>query len=418
MVVKKLALLTIPLLAAMTFGSITAYAADGGTIYPEDEDFVKTLTFTSLTDYAVEDGLYAFADGRLVKVYNEGNYTEYAFTDNVTAVDIEDGIIYCGSDGKSYTVDDQLECDYKFEEPLKSITLDNYYYYFKNGDLKVFDEVEETVETYTGYSNLKLCDGKVYAMAENKLYEFAGSKSSGVELEYSVDKSDLKITIGQAASNLKEYAPVQFVEIEAGTFMTEIDLEKLDSEYFTNVSVKKTDKSITALLLCYSGNAAIVSIQGSAYVLLKSKVSKVEIDYSAEIPFANAQMIGGNIYASPFVVSGTVSNSNATGITVTVTGKIEHDILECAFYEVEYTSNGKTVKGYVAEGFLSKVIIEDNKQPENVTDPAYSDKSDTKTILIIFAVVVLVIAAAAYIAHVSAKGKNKKKKTEEPKEQK
>ena len=410
---KKLALLTIPLLALIfTAGGITASAADGNTIYPEDDKFVKTLAFTSLTDYAIEDNLFAFADGRMVKVYKDGNYTEYAFENKVLDVDIKDGVIYCGcSDEKAYTVVDQGMCEYTFPEDQSEILFNGFYYFIDESGLNIFNRSTKENAIYDGeYINLKQYGDKVYAMNGNSLYEFNGSDGSELMLEYAVDKSELKITIGQAAYTLKQYAPVQFVEIEEGSYVTEIDLDNLSGEYFVPLSIIKTEVSAPALLLCYSGNAAIVAIRGTAYAVLKSKVREIEIDCTAEKPFENAQMIGGNIYASPYVVSGTVATSNATGITVKVISRIEHEILECAFYEVEYTLGGKSVKGYVAEGFLSKVIIEDDKEPTLKTDPNYSDSSDTKTILIIFAVVVLVLAAVAYIAHVGSKGKKKDKK--------
>lgn len=419
LVVKKLGLLTIPVLASViAAGSITAYAA-GGTIYPDDEDFIATLSFTALTDYAIEDGLYVFADGRMVKVYNDGKYSEYAFVNKVLNVAIdEDGIIYCGTEEKAYTVEDQLECEYTFKENPETISLNNYYYYFKDNDLKIFDEVNETVVTYKGYSNLKQFGDKVYAMSENKVYEVTSSFVNEIVLQYEVEASDIKITVGDGASNLKNFTVAKTVEIDEGTYITEIDLENLRGEFFSVVSIVKTDEKINALYLCNTGDAMIVSIKDKAYLVPQAKVgSSKDMDSIAYDSSTTAQMIGGNIYASPYVSSETVSASNVMGITVNVIGKIENDILESAFYEVEYILGEKTVRGYVAEGFLSELIIEDTKQQTEHKDKEYSESTDTKTILIIFAVVVLVIAAIAYIAHVSSKGKKKKKKGE-PEEEK
>ena len=401
------------MLAVFAMSSMTAYAADGNTIYPTDEEFTKTLTFTALTDYAVEDGLYAFADGRMVKVYSDGKYTEYAFDYKVTGVEISEGVIYCAClDEKTYTVTTQLECDYTFTENPASISFNNFYYYFKGDTLKIFDEVNETVVNYEGYANLKQFGESVYAIGENKLMQFDGSEAREVMLEYAIDKSDLKITIGTASSDLKKYAPLQFVEIEEGSFITEIDLDKLNGEFFVPLSLTRTENKITALRLCDSGNATIVSIKGTAYAVLKTKVREIAVDAVTDKPFEHAQMIGGNIYASPCVVSGTVATSSVAGTTVTVLNRFEYeDILECAFYEVEYTVGGTSVKGFVAEGFLTEDIREDNKQPTEVTDPNYAEGNDTKTIIIIFAVALLALIAIVYIAHVSSKGKKKKKKT-------
>ena len=414
---KKLALLTIPLLAGLfAMSSITAYAADGNTIYPNDEDFIKTLSFTSLTDYAVEDDLYAFADGRLVKVYRDGIYTEYAFVNKVTAVDIKEGVIYCGSEDKSYTVTDQVECEYEFTQKSGRLLDEDsdFLYNILNGKLYVSDLMQPEVlpTVYEGeYSYLHKYGDTVYAMCGNKLYFFDGASAEEVVLKYALDASDLKITIGDGSANLKKYTKVKFVEIAEGSYITEIDLENLRGEYFSATKVIKTEEKTTALYLCESGNATIVSIKDKAYLVLKSKVSAaVDVDYVVDDTFDSAQMIGGNIYASPYVSSATVATSNATGITVSVLRQIQYDsILECSFYEVEYIMGGKVVTGYVAEGFLSREIIEDKKQPTEMTDPNYSESNDTTTIIIIFAVVVLVLVTVIYLVHLGAKKKKKDK---------
>lgn len=417
---KRFALLTIPLIAAViATGSISANAAVGGTIYPEDSEFIKELSLSSLNDYAIGDGLFAFADGEYVKVYDDGNYSEYAFIGDVTAVDIdEDGVVYCRSEEKTYSLPGQTECEYdEFDSKVNRLLCGDYLYNVLEGKLYVSYLLtpEAPPAVYSGkYSNLKQYGDKVYAINGNSLYAFNGSQGEEVVLEYAVDKADLKITIGQASSSLKEYSEVRFVEIEEGAFMTEVDLEKLDGEYFVPLNIVKAEKGTYALLLSYSGNAAIVSIKNTGYVVAQSKVKEITIDPTTENPYKNAQMIGGKIYASPFVASGTVANSEAAGLIVKVLHKLDYEsILECPFYEVEYQYGEKTVKGYVAEGFLSSVLIKDDNPPKEISDPDYSDDSDTKTILIIFAVVVLVLAAIAYIAHVSSKGKKKGKKKKE-----
>lgn len=417
---KKFAALTISLLAALTsIGGTVAYAADGGTIYPEDEEFIKTLELTSLTDYAVGDDFYAFADGKSVKVYSDGNYKEYAFENSVISVDIKEGVIYCGcSNEKAYTIPDQKDCEYAFPETKTELLFNGFYYFIDENGINVFDKKNNI--TFDGeYSNIKNFGEKVYAVKENKLYCFTGVECAEVVLEYADYSATREITIGQARTALKSYSEAKFVEIAAGASMTAVDLEQVDGQYFIPVSTTKAESNITALLLCYSGNAAIVTVKDTAYVLLKNKVTETQLNCSTEIPFENAQMLGGRIYASPYVVSGTVSSSEATNIKVKVTDRLENaDILGSVFYEVEYTVDGKTEKGYVAEGFLSKLIIEDDKDPTEVKDPEYSDSNDTKTILIIFAVVLLVLAAVGYVSYVSSKSKKKAKNKNKDKDEK
>ncbi len=418
---KKFAAAISALLAAFfTVGSTVAYAADGGTIYPEDDKFIKPLTLSSLTDYAVGDELYAFADGKTVKVFSDGNYSEYAFENDVTDLDIKDSVIYCGcSDGKTYTLTEQAECEYTFTQKENELLYNGFYYFVKesDGSLNIFDKTETA--TYEGnFGNLKRYGETIFASSENELYRISGTQCEKVVLEYADYAVTEKITIGQATAALKTYSPVQFVQIEDGAFMTAIDLSRLDGQHFVPIKTVKSENQAVALLLCYSGNSAIVAIGDASYILLKSKTEEIDLEYSAERPFENAQMLSNNIYASPYIVVGTVAASNAIGQTVKVLGRIEYSgVLDTVFYEVEYKSGEATLKGFVAEGFLSEKIIDDDKDPSEITDPEYSDGNDTKTILIIFAVILLVLAAVGYISHVSAKGKRKSKKKDKDKDE-
>lgn len=412
---KKFAALTTTALLAATllFGGTTAYAADGGTIYPEDEQFIKVLTFDSLTDYALDGEKYAFADGKSVKVYESGEFFEYAFESPIAMVDIEDGNVFALCGEKTYAVPSQTEAEHDFPSVPYPVACGQYIYSFNKSDELVAYNMEEvtTCSFGTGYKNIKSYNGKVYAVRENSFYEFDGENNSEILLEYADFSETRQISIGQASAALKSYSPVKFVKIESGSFMTAVDLEALGGQYFVPVRTIKTDEDTTALLLCYSGNSAIVSIGDSSYIVLKSKTSELEIEYSTQKPFEEAQMMNNMIYASPYVVSGTAYSTNAIGMIVTVLDRIELEgVLDTAFYEVEYTQGTTSVKGYVTEGFLTPYIAEDNKKPELKPDPDYSESSDTKTILIIFAVVVLVLAVFAYVAHISAGKKRRKNK--------
>lgn len=410
---KRLALLAIPILA-VTFsaGGITANAAENGINYPEDDQFTRYLTFSSLTDYAVEGNLYAFADGKSVKIYADGNYDEYLFEKDVTAVDINDGVIYYSLGDTAYSLPEKPEPDHDFKEKPSSITYGNFHYYFSGDQLKILNQSDDSISNLEGFSNLNKFNDKVYAVSENSLYEFTGSEKQKVVLEYAVSASDIEIKIGNSKDKLKLYNGVQFVDIAKDTYLTEVDLYQLKGENFVALDIVKTDKVTTALLLCESGNGAIVSIHEKAYAVLNEKIeSRTVIDTAIEKPY-EAQVVGTDIYASPFTSSGTSANSNATNIIVTVIGRVENSILESVFCEVEYKIGEERVKGYVVEGLLKPPIKDDN-QPEYRTDPDESYSTDTKTILIVLAVVFLVLAAILYISHVSSKGKKKDKKKKE-----
>ena len=58
--------ITMLLAALIPVGGLTASAAASDTIYPEDEDFIKSLKFASLDDFAVNGEIYAFAENNKV----------------------------------------------------------------------------------------------------------------------------------------------------------------------------------------------------------------------------------------------------------------------------------------------------------------------------------------------------------------
>ena len=429
---KRLALLTVPLLAAFAVGGITASAA---TEYPSEEDFTKTLTFTSLNDYAIEGDIFAFADGNSIKVIDGDNYSKYSSVENLkenfTAVDVKDGVIYCLYEGKSYSINNSGaqysfdECVHDFGDKTDSYSADDcdYIYFTNNKGINVL--YKETLETTTydgNYSNIKPYGDKVYAMCDNTLCEFTGFDRKVKVFNYAAKPDDIKIPVDRTADGLKKYSPIQFVDIESGAYMTEIDLDgdldNLSDECFTSLNIIKAKEGTRALLLYRSEDVAIVSIGAHAYAVLDPDTNITNtIDFTHENSLdKNVLLRAARIYATPFVSERTASTSTLT-ITVTVINKIENELLEQAFYEVKYMSGDEELHGYVAEGLLGENIMEDSKDPEYKTDPAYSEKSDTKTILIILAVIVLVLAALAYVAFISKKGKKKEKKKKEENKQ-
>ena len=237
--------------------------------------------------------------------------------------------------------------------------------------------------------------------------------------------------------------------------MTAIDLTSLEGEYFrldfskqkaidkaNNVDVKnkvypasdatyKVDKDTPALLLCYTGNAAIVALgdtaDGTAYILFNDAstvnvLNESEVGCRKEAEFANATIIGNRIYSSPFTVTGTTLKPNAAGTNVTVNCKIVCEgefqgLLNSVYYEVVFKNEeGEDVTGYVAAGFLTEYIIEDNKDPATVPDPEHNESTRVTTVLLILAVVVLVLVAVGYIVYTATSGRKKKDKKETPEE--
>lgn len=403
------------LAALIPVGGLTARAAASDTIYPEDADFIKSLNFTSLDDFAVNGEVYAFAEKNRISVFDSGALTVYEPEKTVAALDCDGDKFYFSTDGgEVYSLpysEEQEPAEYELTEKTDTVIIGNFTYRLsKDGTLKIADFDSDKVVTAQGsYKNLKSFGDTAYAICENELYSFKGDKYEKISLEYADYAATQRIAIGNTYDRLKSYS-LKFVKIAAGAYMTEIDLTSLDGDFFTAGATTSSATETTALLLCYTGkNAAIVAIGDESYILLKSKTAETAVTCETAPEFENATITGNTIYASPYVIIGTAAQPDAAGMIVKVNKKLQYEnVLGSAFYEVEYTANETTKTGYVAEGFLTAFIIEDNKQPNVVPDPDYSEKDDVKTVLLIFAVVVLVLAAVGYLAYVGTSGKRNK----------
>lgn len=415
---KRLAVITTLLFFTLSgVGTLAALADDASlntTIYPED-GFVKTLQFTELNDYDIdiEGGAYYFLDGESCYKYVSGEITS--------------------------------EKHDEFSPALDEISTDRYYYYFTDYDsLKVFDKVNETTTTLGDtYYRLKKFDDSIYAVKDNELYRIEGISAEKVVLDYMDYSITETISVGQAEKNLKASRPLTFVTVKKGAYMTEIDLTSLSGEYFklgyskqkaldkesglsddevrgktyiTADATHKVQEDTTALLLCYTGNAAIIAIgdtdDGTSYILYEDSVEELSAsaisEHVTEPEFNRATVSGGIIYASPFTASGTAIRGNAGSIIVTVKSKVQFEgVLSSAYYEVEFTDEDGTVKtGYVAEGLLENTLIVE-KPPETHPDPEYSESTSVTTVLLILAVVILVLVAVGYLVFTATSGKKK-----------
>ncbi len=425
---KRLAILAISLLTAITaFGNVAAYAAESDTIYPSDEDFIKTLEFGALSDYAVNGEAFAFAEEQKVSVFNGGNLTEYEFGAKVTAVDCAEDTFYCAvGDGTVYSLpyaEGQNAAEHVMPEPETMLKLGKFIYLLEDTTLKVVDTINDKVhKDYEGeFKNLKQFGERVYAMSENAVWTFNGAESEKLIFKYADYSCTQSIAVGQAATALKAYSEPEIVTVKTGAFMTETDLTSVPEKFFAAGDTVTAKENTTAILLCTTGNAAIIAIGMDCYILLSSNVELTEEScYSApDYEYAKITAAGDRIYSSPYVSEGTAIMTGAAGLIVKVLHKVEHTVLDTAFFEVEFTAkDGTTAKGYINGKFLIKVdhVAEDDKKPDTVTDPDYTEESNTKTILIVFAVVILVIAAVGYLAFTatSDKRKNKKEKKTQP----
>jgi hypothetical protein len=387
--------------------------AEGATVYPEDDEFTKTLTFSALSDYAVDGNRYAFAEGNQIFVCENATLESYTLSDTVLSLDTDGGEFFYSTKSGTYKLFDNSVCEHEFQYTTDT-TLSGFNYYFDDdGLLTIYNKANKSAQTLEGtFSNLKVYSQTIYAMSDNVLYSFDGFEKSAVVLQYADYTATVDIFSGTIKDGLKDYK-LTFVTLDAGTYVTEINLKNIGDTINSDGTAKtlKTSEKQTALLLCYSGNAAVISVGDTSYITLKSKVKESTFAYADDCEYSYATVTSNRIYASPFVVDGTAALDNAQGLTVKVKNKLSYEnVLGYTFYEVEYTDGDTTKTGYVAKGFLTEYIFEDNEEPTEVPDKNYSESNDVKTVLLVLGVVILVLIAVAYIGFVITRQKNREAK--------
>ncbi|MDE7453962.1 MAG: hypothetical protein K2N22_06100 [Clostridia bacterium] len=429
---KRLAFISTALLLSVSLaGGISANAAAAETQYPENGDFTSTLEFSSLKDYAVSDGAFAFVDGNTVKVYEvgtldesgekpvykNGSLTEYGdFEVTVTSIDCVNGsFYYSDGNGKVYSLSDKSEAEGVTLTQSKNLLLNEatgYTYTIVEAGITVYKaEVGETKINGT-FSGLKKYGDYIYAISGNELCKFSEADMQTAEMQY-VDYSPAKnISVGNTAEILKNYT-LRFVTVASGAYMTEVDLSSALTDKFKTGETAEILEDAPALLLGYSGNAALVSIGKQSYITLKTNVTEDEGDYFTDAEFTKAQLLGDAIYASPFVMEcGYALYRGNDTVIVDVKRKLKSDVLEADFYEVSYTDKeGKTVTGYVISGLLSGDNVDDDKQPTEKPDANHTEKNNVKTVLIVLMVVILVLIVISYLLWLVTGGKRGKTKS-------
>lgn len=412
--------------AAALFAALgaAAYAETAETAYPADEDFTRTLSFTSLGDYAVNGDEYLFLDtadaGQQLVHYKEGEVTAYGSDETVTAVDCIDGVFCYSTASAVYTLDGGSS-EVTPTGSVTTLTISPYIYYLYGGVLKITDYTNNTITTAEGsYSLLKEYGEKAYAVCDNVLYVFDGTAGTAVELSYTDYSVTENIGAGDTASALLNYT-LAFADVKEGAYMTEVSLETVGDCFNADGSAEtvKAAADTVALVLCYTGNAAIIAIDGQSYITLASALTERTFEYDAENGYEYATVTGSSIYASPFVASASAVYKNVSGEVVKILHRLTYEgVLDYVFYEVSYTSDGTTYTGYVAEGFLTEYIYAEDEEPTEVEEENYTESSDVKTVLLVLAAILLVLTAAGYLTFVATSRKKKDKNKDKNKDKK
>lgn len=420
---------------AVSGGVASADPQTAETQYPES--FTRTLAFSSLSDYAVGTGAYAFAEGKTVKVLTEDALSVYSLNANLTALDYADGSFYYRDEyGRIGSLPVEGRTEHSFDFPAE-ISIGDYYYYIQDSEWKVLNKTDDSVAPLTGYSGVKKYGDTVYAIFDNALCILDGAESTKLDFTYIDYSAAREISVGQTAETLKatDSRSIGIATLKSVTdggfpvYLTEIDLNRLDGETFAVGDTYRIGEQGApapgdlALFLGTTGNAYVISVGATAYLLAKTgaDVSTVPPGSSS---FNRATVSVDNscyAYASPYIGDGTQTFALTAGKEVTVTGRADKrtfPYLAYDFYLIQTTDgDGNEVTGYVPEGYLSEYTFIE-KPPEETKDPDYTEESYLRTVVLILIVIALVLIAAGYLVYVgTAEKKQVSSRKDEPKDQ-
>lgn len=426
---KKLTAITIScvLASAVLLGSggLTVLAdeapAGGATYYPE------TFEASEICDYAVNGNKFAFATDKKIAVF-DGDAQKY-YPVEATALDCCNGeFCYKSTGGIIYDLSG-TQLDYEIAETTDRVFDGTYTYVLEDingGNLKIYDGNENIIEG--SFSNLKVYGNVVYAMNGNVLNKITPPETAtAINYELADYSSASQIKVGNTVETIEAYnlEKPHFTKLENGEYLTEV---KLDAKNFDKTKIKPDgyfqvgstykvgeNSSFTAgtsaLVLCETGNAHIIALNGKNYIKLAKAAAVKDL---TEPDFVSAQIgvPADYVYSSPSICDATRLFKVEWSESVKVLGKIAKATspeLVQDFYKIERTDeDGNTLTGYVPCTFVfeKQEVTDDNK----TEDPAPSTGNNIRTVVLVFMVIVLVLIALGYITFVITSDKKRKKK--------
>lgn len=426
--VKKFATITSIIAACtMLFGGGTAYADGEQTVYPEIFTENAYDAVDSLTDFAVGKDCVSLAYGNTVSIVGSDGKTDYDAGSAVTALDCteSDGstlFFYTDAGGTTRSLPDREPYDGKVQS-YENIDVDGYYYYYDNDALVVFIKNTREAIDLDGCTRLKKYADKLYVIKDNKVCLLEGDKTQVIALEYTDYKSAAQIFIGDTAENIKS-GGATFVRLAQDSYKTEVDLNELGGKFFKTAGTERAKSGETALLLCYTGNAAVIAVGEKTYITLKTSVEEIarSAETAPEFERATVCVPFDYIYSSPAMCDGTKIRRIDWGESVKVLGKLSCSYsteLAGDFYRVSIEA-GETepaATGYVPCSFLAEQKIADIK-PNPIEDENKTNEDLTRTVTLVVLVIALSLIALGYITYVGTSGKggksDKKGKNKKP----
>lgn len=433
-IVKKLALITISLCVALgaVFGTAfgSAFADESfSTFYPE------AFEPCTLLDYAVNEKAYAYTDGKIIAVYKDGSdkpdYPECK--QDVAALGCKDGKFVYQSGEKVYDLETGDEVDYLIAKPQLPVSVNGYSYTITpEKSIKTMDGSGQGRVIEGEFSNLKVFDNTVYAVSGNYVNKITPpAECEKVPYEIADYSSANRIRVGETLSALITYnfEKLHYSTLKNGEPLTEVYLDGENfpktvkpsdyfqtGETFTVGSKKDFSAGLKVFVLCKTGNADIISVNGKFYIKLGGEVTERELA-TPEYESAIINVAKDFAYSSPVMLDSTTLFAVHWGEKIKVLGKVEKDVssqIATAYYKIALLDedgsiakdeNGEQMYGFVPCSFVTERA--DNNDQTETPDPDYKDGNVIRTVVLVLIVVALVLIAAGYITFVFTKGKPK-----------
>lgn len=415
---------------------LTAFAdettAETSTVYPE------TFEAGIITDYAVGGENFAFSTDKKIAVFGGELPVYYELGVEISALDYnKDGGYFCykTTGGIVYDLNGNT-IQYEIKATKLPVTPDGsgYSYTLQDGNIKIWDGTEYTIEG--DFSNLKVYGNIVYAMNGNTLNKITPPQTAEPLCYEIADFSpSAEIAVGKTVEALDNYnlGKPHFTALENGEYLTEV---KLDGENFDKTKIKAEDffkvgrtfkvgeengftANMSALVLCETGNAHIITL-GDKYYLKLAKTAVAREFSDPEFVTAQINVPSDYIYSSPNLGDAVKLRKVSWGESVKISGKLLKSAspeLPCDFYKIALTdANGNVLKdenGAEITGYAPCSFVFEKKQTDTdgkTEDPSPSTDNNVKTVVLVLIVVVLVLIALGYITFVFTSDKKRKKK--------
>ncbi len=434
--VLKTAVAALCAVALMPVSQVFAAADTGNATYYPD-DFGRTLTFEGgLTDYAVHGDTFAFATGSTIHFLSDNGddttHDENTFGSVLNRIDYsgEDLFVEYLSGTTCKYPDKSTPVEHAFQNGRTvQVTESVLYTITEDSNLSYIVLGESNTLIGSGYKNVKTYDGKVYAVKDDLLYVFDSATPEPIDLTYTSFAEDAKnIKTGDAAANLKksDYV-VKTAYIGSGKYYSRINPDKL-GENFTfepseKLSTKKSTDKLPCLVLCETGNASIVAVNGECYLTATTSLEegKEYPDLPNEWGDSLAYSVETTgIYSRPYMCESTKRGTLPAGSEngVTVVGNFT-DFFDNVYYKVTYGEGENAVTGFVFSRFLTKYTFPSEGVTENEKgDGKENFKYDTNVVSVVLTVVIIaLVLIAVFYLYFSYRKKSKKRKQEQEKEQ-